>query len=511
MATPTEKLADALFELKVLQDQGIIAVRSQYIKRMYREILVRNGFLIEVMKGWYIPSRPDEQVGESTSWYASFWGFCSAYLNERFSDNWCLSPEQSIRLHCGNWQVPQQLLVRTPKGSNKPTALPHNTSLFDLRLDIPNKTDMQIINGMRVFGLAEALIGCSSTQFIDNPSEMRTALTLIQDASQILRQLLDRGHSTIAGRLVGAFQNIGKNTIATTIQETMRSAGYSIHVVDPFEKELNDKFKATFSKRQSPYVTRLQISWMEMREIVIKHFPKAPGLPKDPKAYLKNVDDIYLQDAYHSLSIEGYQVNEELIHAVRSGKWNPETFEQHQNQKNALAARGYWQSFTAVKDDIKKILKGNLAGRVVEENHDRWYRELFAPSVEAGILKASDLAGYRNQPVFIRRSMHVPPNQQAVYDLMPAFFELLTNENEAGVRAVLGHFMFVYIHPYIDGNGRIGRFLMNTMLASGGYPWTVIPMIQREQYMSALEEASVRQNIIPFAKFVANLVKQQQF
>jgi Fic family protein len=43
------------------------------------------------------------------------------------------------------------------------------------------------------------------------------------------------------------------------------------------------------------------------------------------------------------------------------------------------------------------------------------------------------------------------------------------------VRVVLGHFVFVYIHPYIDGNGRMGRFLMNLMLASGGYPWAVIP------------------------------------
>jgi hypothetical protein len=38
----------------------------------------------------------------------------------------------------------------------------------------------------------------------------------------------------------------------------------------------------------------------------------------------------------------------------------------------------------------------------------------------------------------------------------------------AGVRVVLGHFIFVYIHPYMDGNGRMGRFLMNVMLAGGG-------------------------------------------
>jgi len=57
--------------------------------------------------------------------------------------------------------------------------------------------------------------------------------------------------------------------------------------------------------------------------------------------------------------------------------------------------------------------------------------------------------------------MHVPPGRQAVRDLMPAFFELLQEETDAGVRAVLGHFVFVYIHPCMDGNGRMGRFLMN--------------------------------------------------
>ena len=104
--------------------------------------------------------------------------------------------------------------------------------------------------------------------------------------------------------------------------------------------------------------------------------------------------------------------------------------------------------------------------------------------------------------------MHTPLNRDAVRDAMPVLFELLEAEPEAAVRAVLGHFVFVFIHPYMDGNGRMGRFLMNAMLASGGYPWTVIPVEQRERYMQALEEASVRQNIIPFATFLGYLVDQ---
>jgi Fic family protein len=87
-------------------------------------------------------------------------------------------------------------------------------------------------------------------------------------------------------------------------------------------------------------------------------------------------------------------------------------------------------------------------------------------------------------------------------------FYLLQEEPEASVRAVLGHFIFVFIHPYMDGNGRMGRFLMNAMLASGGYPWTLIPVESRDEYMESLEKASVEQNIEPFATFLGRLVHE---
>jgi Fic family protein len=89
---------------------------------------------------------------------------------------------------------------------------------------------------------------------------------------------------------------------------------------------------------------------------------------------------------------------------------------------------------------------------------------------------------------------------------MPALFELLTEETDPAVRVVLGHFIYVYIHPYMDGNGRTGRFLMNVMMAAAGYPWTVIPVQSRATYMAALEAASVEQNIVPFAEFLASQI-----
>jgi len=105
--------------------------------------------------------------------------------------------------------------------------------------------------------------------------------------------------------------------------------------------------------------------------------------------------------------------------------------------------------------------------------------------------------------------MHVPLPKEAVRDCMPVLFELIASEPHAGVRAVLGHFFFVYIHPYMDGNGRLGRFLMNAMLVTGGYVWTVVPVEQRLRYMDALEEASSGQNIEEFARLLGQLIREQ--
>jgi len=87
--------------------------------------------------------------------------------------------------------------------------------------------------------------------------------------------------------------------------------------------------------------------------------------------------------------------------------------------------------------------------------------------------------------------LHVPLSKEAVRECMPVFFELLASEPHPAVRAVLGHFFFVYIHPYMDGNGHLARFIFNAMLVTGGYAWTIVPLEQRKPYMSALERASV--------------------
>jgi hypothetical protein len=374
-----------------------------------------------------------------------------------------------------------------------------------MKSPIPDEVEIVLDRGLRLMKLSYALIHCSPGSFTKNATDLRAVLGWIKDPSEILKLLLDGGHTKIAGRLAGAFRSIGREKVASDIIASMQKAGFDVRVQDPFE----DRPRSIPSlPEKAPEANRIRLTWSRMRSVVMEHFPKAPGISKDEEAYLKKMDEIYMTDAYHSLSIERYQVTPELIDRVRSGVWDPDSNEHDKRQRDAMAARGYWQAFQKVKSSVQRVLNNENAGQVVEEDQEDWYRELFAPSVSSGLLKPSDLAGYRNEQVYIGRSRHVPMPHEAVRDAMSELFHLLRNEEAASVRAVLGHFLFVYIHPYMDGNGRMGRFLMNVMLASGGYPWTVVPVEERDTYMNALEAASTQEDIEPFAKFVSWLVEE---
>ena len=505
MATPGEKLAASLALLEQRQKEGRRVFRSGDFTRVHRERLVRNGFLREVMKGWLISSGPETSPGDTTPWYASFWEFCVAYCASRFDQDWSLSPEQSLLLHAENTTIPNQVIIYTPKGTNNTVGLLFGTSLYDLtQKQMPPAADLTDREGLRLFTPEAALIKVPESFFARYPVEARVVLSGTRHASDVLARLLDGGHSAVAGRLAGAFRRIGRTDIADEIIPAMKAAGYDVRERDPFT--LAQGFGA-MSCSTAPIVGRLHALWERFREPVIESFPKAPGMPGDPNAYLRLVDGIYGRDAYHSLSIEGYRVTPQLIERVRASNGDPEHRDTDRQNRDALAARGYWQAFQLVRETLGQIMAGGNPGTLVHVAHGHWYRELFQPCVAVGLVTASALAGYRNDAVYLRGSRHVPPRWQAVRDAMPTLFDLLEQETEPSVRAVLGHWLFGYIHPYPDGNGRMARFVMNAVLASGGYPWTVIRLEDRGAYLSALETASVDQDIEAFARFLGERVR----
>ena len=514
MVAPNEKLAQSLTVLHNRQIENRHIFRSAEFSREDRERLVRHGWLQPVIKGWLMASSPDVGEHDSTPWHAVFWEFCVRYCMHRFGDRWHLSPELSLALHAENTVVPHQVVVHAKDGGNNRIVLPFETSLFGLRSPrIPAPEDLCVKHGVRLFKVEAALLRVPARFFRSHPVEAQTALAGMPQGTELVRRLLAGSHSKVAGRLAGALRHIGRAMFADEIVRAMVDTEHVVRESNPFISNEGREIIARGGAKghaATPVSHRLQTLWDLAREPILSAFPAAPGLPEDDdaiKRYLAHANASYVTDAYHSLSIEGYRVTPELVDQVRSENWDPDHVAGDRQQHDALAARGYWQTFQAVQQSMSDILSGANPGERFRTDHGRWFFELFQPFVAAGLYGPSSLAGYRNQAVFLRGSRYVPPRHEVIPDAMETLFDLLEQESAPAVRAVAGHWLFGYIHPHRDGNGRIARFLMNAMLASGGYPWTVIRLEDRRAYMAALESASVEQVFVPFSDFVARNVR----
>jgi hypothetical protein len=81
---------------------------------------LRGGFLREVIRGWYIASRPDESGGDTAAWYASMREFVAGYSKRRFEDRWHVNPEQSLLLRSEERTVPKQIQIWATKARIRP-------------------------------------------------------------------------------------------------------------------------------------------------------------------------------------------------------------------------------------------------------------------------------------------------------------------------------------------------------------------------------------------------------
>jgi hypothetical protein len=495
-----QEIARALSRVReIAKENGVAIVRSQQVKRGDRELLVRTRWLQEIIQGWYMLVKPEALPGDSSIWYAHFWDFLELYLSFHFGNHYCLSAESSLDLHTGSSMIPNQVIVISAKGGGVPQELPYNTSVFVYADPDKIPEERVVMRGVQVMTLPYALCKVSGAYFHKNPKESEIALRLIRNASELTPILAKHGFKAAASRLIGAYEFLGNARLSQELQHDLEEVGWKIKGENPFGHR---RPILKLARLQSPYVGRIWSLWDSYRDRVIACFPKPKGLVKNQEGYFKKLSDVYQKDAYNSLSIEGYRVDEELIKRVQNNQWDPDFEVQDHATRDALAARGYFEAFQEVKKSIQKLWQGENPGSIIEKDLKKWYQSLFAPNVRVGLMRPEDFLGYRKHPVYIRNSRHIPLPQEALLDAMETLFDCLKQEKHAAVRAVLGHYIFVYIHPYPDGNGRIGRFLMNAMFASGGYPWTIVQVKNRSRYIQTLETVEVDQNIEPFARFI---------
>jgi len=500
-----DKIAQALARVKRIAEKNQShIVRSKQINRSDREVLVKTKWLVEILKGWYLLVTPTAKDGESSAWYASYWDFARLYLQDRFDDEYCLSAENSINLHIRETIIPTQIIVICEKGGGV-CHLPFDTSIFSYIDSSSLPSERVEMQGLQVMPLGFALCKLTPTYFEKNPNEAKLGLGLLRTSEEVSSILLKFNFQKAAARIIGALEYLGRNALANNIKSDLSIFGWTIQPINPFQTAIKP-FKT--SKPSSPIAIRIESMWADFREDIISIFQK----PKQKIARLdkifERIEGLYKEDAYHSLSIEGYQVNAALIEKVHNNEWNPNHSTHDMEERNALAARGYFEAFNAVKSSIADMQETGKYGQVVESALQKWYQSLFAPSMRANILVPNDLIGYRKHQVYIRNSRHVPLAYEALVDAMEAFFDCLKSEEHPAVRAILGHYIFVYIHPYMDGNGRLGRFLMNSMLVTGGYPWTIIHVENRKTYLRSLEIAGVERDIKPFVRFIASEVEK---
>ncbi len=149
-------------------------------------------------------------------------------------------------------------------------------------------------------------------------------------------------------------------------------------------------------------------------------------------------------------------------------------------------------------------------------SHNEPLSEWNIKNIHALILKEIDnqnAGRYRMENVVIGGAIHIPPKHYEISSLMQNLILEYKEEWQSYhpiVRATLLHGEFVKIHPFIDGNGRTSRLLLNFELMKNGYPPIIIKKENRAQYYNVLDHAHTTMDYQPFLEFVAKLVIESE-
>ena len=482
-------------------------VKSSDLPEMTFRRLKKLNWLSKITRGWYILKTPDVDDGESTLWYANYWIFLNFFLAENYKDEYCLNPLSSIFLKTESNAIPNQVVIILKNGGARTLKLPFETSIvfYPEKKNYPE--NIEEFKGINTIELSKAITMVPESFYTNYENEAELVLKMIKAPGEITQHLLDDEQPVKANIISGAYEFLGMGKFVTQIKEDMKILTYVIKPKNPFKREVP---LLGNSRIESPAVARIEMLWKKYKEKLDSEVLRPNSVGDDLDKMLEKVDKIYVHDAYNSLSIEGYIVTEELIQKIADGSFDAEASEEDKKQEAAMAAKGYYLAFQEVKDFIKNNYgKSNNEIKIAQEV-STWYRNLFTPKVQSGLAKASLLIGYRNKPVFIRGSRHTPVNYSFVNEVMEKYLNILDTEESPWARALLGHFILVFIHPFSDGNGRTARLLMNALLVLSGHNWTVIRQKERATFFSSLEQASVHGEIKYFADFIKQELEESR-
>jgi len=209
-----------------------------------------------------------------------------------------------------------------------------------------------------------------------------------------------------------------------------------------------------------------------------------------PKYTLQSLrEKLFLEWTYNSNAIEGSTLTLQETKVVLEGiTVGGKTLREHLEVINHQEAIRYVEEIIQQKEPLSEWQIKNLYRLVLKGIDDEY----------AGV--------YRNQQVFISGAIHTPPPPVKISEQMEDLMKWYTNDAQSMQpieRGAMLHALFVGIHPFIDGNGRTSRLLLNLELMKAGYPPVIIRVENRLAYYSALDKAHTTEDYSDFIQLVA--------
>ncbi len=202
-------------------------------------------------------------------------------------------------------------------------------------------------------------------------------------------------------------------------------------------------------------------------------------------------EEMRVLHTYHSNAIEGntLTLSETQLVLEEGITIGGKTLREHLEATNNARAFDLMENITKKKKTIDHI--------TIQEIHE---------AVMSGIIEES--GKYRTKNVRITGATKTPPDWTKVVGLMDNLIEETAESKKHHVEtAALLHYMFVEIHPFVDGNGRVARLITNLYLISRGYPPIVLKKEDRMKYYRVLRAADAG-NPTPFVNFIAKAVDE---
>lgn len=149
---------------------------------------------------------------------------------------------------------------------------------------------------------------------------------------------------------------------------------------------------------------------------------------------------------------------------------------------------------------ILSYLKNNkdLTEEQVKDLHELLVKDIFIGGV------------YRNLNIQITGAMHQPPDHIKVYDRMGKLFDKINDSELTDLdKGIYIHAQIAKIHPFLDGNGRLTRLILNYYLMKAGYIPITIPLALREEYFKNIDTFKIEKNIEPLTNFIMKLLNER--